>query len=194
MKGIGGSLIWLAVAVAMASGAASAMGGTDSLGADASDASGGVVERRVVGHGSWLYESLKQALPSGGLAAVVRVQVAYPAELDWSNDSALHMNRQLNAWLARDDAFSAVAKDGSLEVPNAPETTPPIGTRHPIVVSCANIKTSTSSSFSADITYTFEYRFTRDTNGDNKPDADPQWVIVDVKITPLFTDGQPHLC
>lgn len=154
----------------------------------------GLVERRMLAPGDAYYDRMLQQHPSPRLADQLLVEVVYPSGLDWSIEATRAVRSSMDHLLAGQGDALSTAKSYDLPNPEPPDTTPPIGTRHSITVSCAQVRTSASSSYSADITYTWEYRYTRDTNGDNKPDADPEWVLVGVTVTPLFTEGQPHLC
>lgn len=153
-----------------------------------------LVERRVLAPGDAFYERMLGQLPAGKLAEQLLIKVEYPPGLDWSREATRAVRSGVDRLVAGQGPVEGAAKTYHLPNPELPDTTPPIGTRHNITVSCAEVRVSSSSSYSADITYTLEYRYTRDTNGDNKPDADPQWVVVGVTITPLFMEGMPHLC
>ena len=153
-----------------------------------------LVERRVLTRGDELYDAMRLLLSSAQIAEQLVLEVRYPSGLDWRSEAIRAPRSAIDDWAARSARSHKSAKSFDLPVPEPPSTRPPLGTRYVETTSCADVRTSSSSSFAADVTYTFEYRFTRDTDGDKKPDADPQWVLVDVKMTPLFSEGQPHIC
>lgn len=54
--------------------------------------------------------------------------------------------------------------------------------------SCVNV----GSFRQGTVTYNWEWKYTKDTNGDNKPDSDPAWVLTDIEVEFYTPFTQPN--
>ncbi len=69
-----------------------------------------------------------------------------------------------------------------------------IGDKTSVMLNCATVRMSTHENRFADITYHYEWRYTRDSDNDGFNDSDPAWVVVDMHIKFLETQDNPIPC
>jgi hypothetical protein len=118
---------------------------------------------------------VRQLIGSRPLAAEVDLYVQYPVKEIRVRGRSL------------EDAILVTGPESSLKSIIAPEGSPPDGPGRPGVSTstrlyCTQVTIGTSY-HTADIEYMWEWRNTEDTTGDGKPDSNPDWVLVGMRVT-----------
>lgn len=143
-----------------------------------------VAIRTTVKAGDAGYEWARQAAGRNAIAEEVMLEVRYPIALTEANP-AFRGNDPITALTT-----SAVSK--SMIVPEGP---PPYGNGSALgnlvttISNCGSVTVGTTQ-FNADISYTWRWENTVDSDGDGSKDSEPGWVLKSSTVTFLLQDAQ----
>lgn len=140
------------------------------------------IERRSLAADSPLYQRIAMTLPAIQVAELLVVEARYPA--DWAHGAGRHS--------VIDALAQAASKTDNLDAPEPPSNPAPLGTRHAHSDYCVDIRVGFET-HQGTRTYHWEYRNTRDTTGDGKPNADPKWVLVRTEFT-YYNETEAGMC